>query len=225
MLDKSWLKSASSFLYEDDRREKTPLVTLDSNDVCELGNMTRDIAGETLTSYGSPRISSGFSLAVDVSTADGHSLFRSTISSGTSAINDLSIVENRKASILYGCSSYALKEESTTSNFSFCTKHPHGKSSEFRYFGGAVPIFVENVHFPVACLTVDGDYPRYDHYIAMRSLQEFAKRQRDEREKLQTQKQQQRDEEIVRQVSKKLEEENHAQRLDGGAWKLFHSHS
>lgn len=225
MIDRNSLKFHFSFGFKEDYEEKTPLVTLDSNNVYELGSLTRENAKDMLPSYESLRGNLEFSVVVDVSTADGHSLFRSAVSPGTSAINDWSIVENRKAAISYGCSSYVLQEEVKYEQISSSPKQISRHLPKFRHYGGAVPIFIEGVHFPVACLTIDGNNPEYDHYIAMRSLQQFAKRQRDERQKVQTREQQQRDEEIARQVSNKLEEEKNARRLDGGAWELFHPDS
>ncbi|AQZ16828.1 hypothetical protein BZL39_K04190 [Zygosaccharomyces parabailii] len=143
MLDRNWLESFMDFDFQADCRERTPLVTLDSNDAYELGNLAKEIVKETLVSHREARERLEYLAAVDVSTADGHCLFRSAVSPGTSTINDWSIVENRKAAISYRCSSYVLQEEldrRENINSGSRPKHVAAKSSGSPYYGGAVPI-------------------------------------------------------------------------------------
>lgn len=204
------------------------LTAFTYEDAYNLGTLTRKIAMESITR-------TEYSVVVDISTPEGHCLYRCAASPSTSAINDWSIEVNRKAAIFYKCPSYFL-QDTLVSKFKIRESYSdsHGKQLSFHQddkviTGGAIPIYLRGSEFPVACLTVDGYKSRGDHLIAFRSLEQFAKAQEAEQQKITDEKREEEQEKleelVASRVSERLKEINSVQKMEGGAWQLFESHA
>ncbi|QLG71955.1 hypothetical protein HG535_0C03070 [Zygotorulaspora mrakii] len=102
-------------------------------------------------------------VAIDVSSSNGHCLFRTITFQGSSLDNDFWIERKRKSVLRFGHSSFYLgnKMQGKTPEEKFFVD-----SKEYAFHGGAIPIFLEKSDYPVACLTVSGLKQEEDHLLA-----------------------------------------------------------
>lgn len=207
--------------------ENHTLTTFTHEDAYNLGTSTREIAMKSITN-------TEYSVVVDISTPEGHCLYRCAASPSTSVINDWSIEVNRKAAIFYKCPSLFLQDTLVSKFKTMRELHPIGYGKQLSLHqddkvitGGAVPIFICGSEFPVACLTVDGYTSGADHLIAVKSLEQFAKAQAAEQQKITDEKREEEqgklEELVASRVSERLKETNSVQKMEGGAWQLFES--
>lgn len=111
-------------------------------------------------------------IVIDISLPNGHCLFRTTVGSGTVLDNDHWIERKHSTAMRFGRSSFYMgskKGDLTPEEKYFVS------AEKYAFHGGAVPIFVETVGYPIACLTVSGLKQHEDHFLAVNSLNKFSR--------------------------------------------------
>lgn len=131
-------------------------------DAFELGSFVRKAAKELFP---------GRCVAIDVSAATGHCLFRAVTYRGSNLDNDCWIQRKKKTALRFGRSTFYMgtKKGNKTPEEKFFVD-----SKEYAFHGGAVPIFVKASDYPIGCLTVSGLKQEEDHLFAVTSLRKFS---------------------------------------------------
>ncbi|EDO16309.1 hypothetical protein Kpol_1053p47 [Vanderwaltozyma polyspora DSM 70294] len=146
-------------------QEKTcALPKLDGDVAFELGMFLRDNVKEMYPDA---------SVAIDITLANNHCLFRTMINNETSPVNDDWLRRKRNTCVKFQHSTMYMgtkKADKTPEERFFIS------SIEYAFHGGAVPIYLTNTSFPVACLTISGLRQEEDHLLAVVAINEFAKR-------------------------------------------------
>ena len=110
-------------------------------------------------------------VVIDVSSATGHSLFRSVTYRGSNLDNEYWIQRKRKTALRFGRSTFYMGNK-------MGNKKPEEKffvdSKEYAFHGGAVPIYLKSADYPIGCLTVSGLKQEEDHLLAVTCLTKFA---------------------------------------------------
>lgn len=136
--------------------------TFHYEDAFELGSFVRKAAKNLYPEK---------SVAIDVSASNGHCLFRSVTYRGSSLDNDFWIQRKRKTALRFSRSSFYMGNK-------MAGKTPEEKffvdSKEYAFHGGAIPIFLDSVDYPVACLTVSGLKQEEDHLLALTCAKNYA---------------------------------------------------
>lgn len=111
-------------------------------------------------------------ITIDITLPNRHCLFRCTSINGSSLDNDNWVERKQNTVFKFNHSTYfiRMKKGSIPLEERFFIS-----SKEYAFHGGAVPIYLENVTFPIGCLTISGLKQDEDHFLATSALLEFKK--------------------------------------------------
>lgn len=111
-------------------------------------------------------------VTIDVSLPSRHCLFRATSINGSSLDNTKWVQRKQNTVFRFNHSTYfiRMKKGDIPMEQRFFIS-----AEEYAFHGGAVPIYVKGVSFPVACLTISGLQQNEDHFLATAALQQFQK--------------------------------------------------
>lgn len=141
---------------------KCVLDTFHYEDAFQLGSFVRKAATQLFPQR---------CVVIDVSTSNGHCLFRTVTYRGSNFDNDCWIQRKKKTALRFSRSTFYMGNK-------MGNKTPEDKffvdSKEYAFHGGAVPIFLRGVDYPIGCLTVSGLKQEEDHLFAVTCLTKFA---------------------------------------------------
>ncbi|CCF59183.1 hypothetical protein KAFR_0G01490 [Kazachstania africana CBS 2517] len=150
-------------LDELDQLEKaTELSSFDSQVAFELGTFVKNYASSNFPEK---------CVVIDITLPNGHCLFRTVNGIGSAFDNDQWIARKQKTAFRFSHSSFFMgckKGDKSPEDRFFVS------SKEYAFHGGAVPLYVKNVAFPIACLTCSGLKQEEDHLLAITCLKNFA---------------------------------------------------
>ncbi|KAG0670066.1 hypothetical protein C6P45_002861 [Maudiozyma exigua] len=140
---------------------RTSLPRFDDETAFELGCFIREEARKMFPNK---------CITIDISLPSRHCLFRCTSINGSS-------LDNTK---------WVQRKQNTVFRFNHSTFYVRAKkgdipmeqrffisSEEYAFHGGAVPLYVDNVSSPIACLTISGLQQQQDHFLATAALLEY----------------------------------------------------
>ena len=148
-------------LVEITNSENVPFPSFDNEIAFELGLYVRAQAKKLFPD--SP-------VLVDVTLSNGQCCFRGASNNGCVLDNDQWIQRKKNTALRFGHSTYYMrtkKGEATPEQRFFIS------SQEYAFHGGAIPIYLEDTSYLVACLTCSGLKQEEDHYLGLLCLKEF----------------------------------------------------
>lgn len=139
----------------------SPLPRFDDEAAFELGSFIRQEARKMYPEK---------CITIDISLPSRHCLFRCTSINGSSLDNTKWVQRKQNTVFRFNHSTYfiRMKKGDIPMEQRFFIS-----AEEYAFHGGAVPIYVQGVSFPVACLTISGLQQNEDHFLATVALEQF----------------------------------------------------
>lgn len=130
------------------------------DDAWTLGMHCRDLARQEFA---------GRSIAINICTGTGQTLFQCVLGNATSRDNDEWVRRKRNTVIRFGHSSFLVGTKLAAKQFTI-EQGLLVPQADYAAHGGSVPIFVSNVGGLVGVLTVSGLAQEEDHELAIKAL-------------------------------------------------------
>ncbi|KAG5418055.1 hypothetical protein I9W82_004384 [Candida metapsilosis] len=146
--------------------EKHKLKSFNSEIAWELGSLARQLCQELYPNKG---------IVIDITLTNGQTLFHSAVASGTAIDNDNWVKRKYNTVFRFGKSSFYIgqklrQKKKTIEEAMFVS------SIEYASHGGSVPLYLESNEFPIGALTISGLAQEQDHLLALKVLEEYARK-------------------------------------------------
>ncbi|CAB4253213.1 similar to Saccharomyces cerevisiae YBR137W Protein of unknown function [Maudiozyma barnettii] len=111
-------------------------------------------------------------ITIDISLPSRHCLFRCTSINGSSLDNTKWVERKQNTVFRFNHSTFFIRQKKGDIPME---QRFFISAEEYAFHGGAVPLFVDNVSSPIACLTISGLKQEQDHFLATTALLHFKK--------------------------------------------------